>query len=265
MSAALIFPVLAGGRMASATIGAPVPAAAALGRELRQSLPPALVEALDRIGDQIQVEVLDPLLCAASEEQMARTFERVFPKFRDYYVSTVLLMWGSLQEDARRFSALTIRSFQESEHLIQTHGPHWIGQDASLNALHGLRTIIRIAKVATRLFDLERSTEFRANESRAEQWANSMIAYALAFSSVLASLTAVAKGQTTSGKLENVATLAQWSKMYAVQAYHFTKVIGLLKTAPPNGPIDPNEEEDLVLAEAGLDSYAELLRQDDRP
>src|SRR5439155_27184449 len=105
----LILPILPGGRIASATVGPPVPAAAALGRELRQSLPPALVEALDKIGDQIEVEILDPLLCAASVEQLARTFERVFAKFRDYYVSTVLIMWGFLQEDAQRFSALTIR------------------------------------------------------------------------------------------------------------------------------------------------------------
>src|SRR5260370_11565823 len=160
--------------MASTAVGPPVPAAAALGRELRQSLPPGLVEALDKIGDQIEVEILDPLLCAASVEQLASTFERVFPKFRDYYLSTVFIMWGFLQEDAQRFSALTIRSFQESEHLIRARGPDWIGQDASLNALHGLATIIRIAKVATSLFDHERSAELRVNECRAEPWANSI-------------------------------------------------------------------------------------------
>jgi len=65
--------------------------------------------------------------------------------------------------------------------------------------------------------------------------------------------------------LENVATLAHWSKSYAVRAYHFTKVIGPLKSAPPDRPVSPSEEEDLVLAEAGLDSYAEMLRRDDQP
>src|SRR5438132_6947613 len=123
VSATPILPMLPGDRMVSATVGPPVPAAAALGRELRQSLPPALVEALDKISDQIAVEILDPLLCAGSVEQLARTFERVFPKFRDYYLSTVLIMWGFLQEDAQRFSALTIRSFQESEPLIRERGP----------------------------------------------------------------------------------------------------------------------------------------------
>lgn len=251
--------------MAAAAVGPPVPAAAALGTELRRSLPPALVEALDRIGDQIEVDVLDPLLCAVSVEQLGRIFERVFPKFRDYYVSTVLIMWGFLEEDSQRLSELTIRSFRESEDLIRASGPRWIGRAASLNALQGLATMIRIAKVATRLFDPERSRDPRVDDSRADPWANSIIAYTLAFSSVLSSLTALANGRTTSGRLENVAALAHWSKSYATRAYYFTKVIGLLKTTPAIGPVEPSEEEDLVLAEAGLDSYAEVLREDDQP
>jgi hypothetical protein len=37
----------------AASVGPPLRAVATPGRELRQSLPPALVEALDKIGDQI--------------------------------------------------------------------------------------------------------------------------------------------------------------------------------------------------------------------
>src|SRR5579872_2121623 len=110
MSVTLILPMLPAGRMASTAVGPPVPASA-LGSELRQSLPPALVEALDRISDQIALEVFDPLLCAASVEQSAKTFERVFSEFRGYYISTLFLLWGFLQEDPQRFSTLTIRSF----------------------------------------------------------------------------------------------------------------------------------------------------------
>jgi hypothetical protein len=174
-------------------------------------------------------------------------------------------MWGFLQEDPQRFSALTIRSFQQSEDLIRADGPRWIGQGASLNALHGLATIIRIAKAATRLFDREKSADFRGDDSSAELWTNSIVAYAMALSSVLAALTALANGRTTSGRLENVATLANWSKSYAARAYHLTKVIGLLKSAPPRGPVGASEGEDMVLAEAGLESYVEMLRKDDQP
>lgn len=246
----------------AATAGPPVPAAAALGKELRQSLPPALVGALDKIGDQIEIEILAPLLSAASIEQLARTFERVFPTFTDYYISAGLLMWGFLQEDAQRFSALTIRSFQESEHLIRASGPRWIGRDASLNALNGLATVIRVAKVTTRLVDRERPAEIHADESI---WANSMIAYAMAFSSVLTALTALENGRTASPRLENVASLAGWSRSFAAQACHCTKALGLLKASRPVAPIGRSGEEDAVLAEAGLDGYVEALAQDDRP
>lgn len=266
MSAALILPIVPVGRTASATVGLPAPATAALGVELRQSLPLGLVEALDKIGQQIELEILGPLLCAASIDQSLKTFERVFPKFRDYYLSTILIMWGFLQEDPQRFSALTIRSFQESESLIRSSGPHWIGRDASLNAIHGLGTIIRVAKAATRLFDDKSSEgESAIDTSDAESWANSIIAYVLAFSSVLAALTALSSGRPTSARLENVAALAHWSKSYAMHAYHLTKGLGLLRSTRATGTISASDEEDLVLAEAGLDSYAEALRQDDQP
>ena len=264
MSAIPIVPMLPGCRVASTTVGPPVPAGVALGRELRQSLPPALVEALDRISDQIDVEVLGPLLCAASVDQVARAFERNFPKFRDYYVSTIFIMWGFFQEDPERFAALTIRSFKESEELVRQHGPHWIGRDASLNVLHGLATIVRVAKAGTRLFDREGSVELRVDESETELWANSIIAYAMAFSAVLAALTALVNGRATAARLENVVALAHWSKSYAGRAYHFAKILGFLNVQRSTFPVGVSEE-DMLLAEAGLDSYAEGIEQDDRP
>jgi hypothetical protein len=93
----LTLPVLTGSRIISSAVGPPLPASA-LGRELRQSLPPTLVEALDKISDQIATEVFDPLLCAPTIEQSARTFERLFPRFRDYYTSTLLILWGSFKK-----------------------------------------------------------------------------------------------------------------------------------------------------------------------
>jgi hypothetical protein len=249
----------------AAAAGPPVPALAALGKDLRQSLPRPLVGALDQIGDQIEVEILDPLLCAASVEQLTGTFERVFPIFRDYYTSTVLVIWGYLREDTRRFSALATQGLQESERLIRSSGPRWIGRDASLNALNGLGTVIRVAKATARLADRERSAETVADESTAEPWANSIVAYAMAFSPVLKALAALENGRTTSLRLENVASLAHWSKSYAAQAYHFTKALGLLKTSRPVAPIGWGHEEDTVLAEAGIDGYAETLAQDDQP
>jgi hypothetical protein len=264
VSSAIIFPILPEGRVTFVALGQLGPAATSPGNELRRILPPALVVALERIGEQIGEEVFGPLLHAASLEQLARTFEQVFPKFRVYYASTILIIWGWLQEDPRRFSALTIRSFQESEHLIRSHGTRWIGQHASLNALHGLATITRVAKAVAVLLD-KAPADLRPNGSNGEAWANALIAYVMAFSAVRVSLAALAEGRTPSAKLENVAALANWSKSYAVKAYHLAKAIGLLKTVHPSVPVGRSDDEDLVLAEAGLDSYAEGLAQDDRP
>jgi hypothetical protein len=196
---------------------------------------------------------------------LARSFERLFPTFRDYYISTVLILWGFLREDAQRFSALTIRGFQEAEHLIRAGGPHGIGQDASLNALSGVATVIRVANGVTRLVDQDGSAALHANQSSAEPWANSIIAYVMAFSSVLAALTALENRRTTSARLENVASLVHWSRNYAAQSYHFTKALGLLKTSQTVGPVGQSNEEDAVLAGAGLDDYAAALAQDDQP
>lgn len=145
MCTSITLPILPEGRRASGGVGPMVPAAAALEKDL----PPALIKALGRIGNQIEVEILGPLLCAASIDHLAETFERVFPRFRDYYVSTILVVLGWLQEDSQRFYALTIRSFQRAERLIRSHGPHWIGQDASLNALLGLGTMSRVARATS--------------------------------------------------------------------------------------------------------------------
>jgi hypothetical protein len=58
-------------------------------------------------------------------------------------------------------------SAEESEHLIRASGPHWIGQDASLNALSGIATVVRVAKGVTRLVAQDGSAALHANESSA--------------------------------------------------------------------------------------------------
>ncbi len=85
------------------------------------------------------------------------------------------------------------------------------------------------------LVDKERVADFHPNESHAEPWANSIVAYVMAFSALLSALTALEAGRTAAAKLENLAMLAHWSKRYAVQAYHLAKVLGLLKTR--DGPV----------------------------
>jgi hypothetical protein len=219
---------------------------------------------LDKISDQIRVEILDPLLCAASEAELAATFERLFPKFRDYYAWSILILQGSLQEDVRQFSDLTIRSFRESEDLIRPAGPQWLGSAATLNALQGLRTVACIVKAAIRRWHEGGLADIGKERLQLEQWANSLLSYWLAYFAVHASLTDLASRRATSPKLDNVVALANRSNRYAVDAYHLSKVIGLLKPTPFHGPIDHGDEEDIILANTGLESYVEALNQYDK-
>ena len=174
-------------------------------------------------------------------------------------------LWGFFQEDPQRFSALTIRSFAGSENLIRASGPHWIGQEATSNAVQALATITRVTKGAVRLFDGKVVSNIRGDASSGEAWANSIIGFAMAFSAVLSALTGLRDGRRISARLENTAALAHWSRDYAVRAYHFTKTLGLLKVTPAAAPISSSEAEDEILAESGLERYAEMLIKDDQP
>jgi hypothetical protein len=109
------------------------------------------------------------------------------------------------------------------------------------------------------------ASDIQADAATGEAWANSIVGFVMAFSAVLSALTALTNGRTTAARLENVAALAYWSRNYAGRVYHLTKTLGLLKTTPGAAPIGSSEVEDEILAESGLDSYAEALVKDDQP
>lgn len=269
----LSLPILPTGRPPT-TIGPAVPTSSTLSAELRQALPPALVSALDRVGEQIQVEVLDPLLCSGSTDDLKSVFERLFPRFRDYYLSTVLIIWANFEQDPQRFSAFTLRSFQASEKLIQAEGPKWMGEATTLDALQALFTITRTAKAAIRISS---RTTLNTSQDGAERWANWVVAFGMAFSGVVYSLSLLAKGNAGSVRLGNVAMLAHWAKTYAVQCYHDAEELGLLHapqrpdslTADQDAARTSNlpegiDDDELQLAEAGLADYNEMLQQDEQ-
>jgi hypothetical protein len=246
------------------TFGPAVSGAAALGEELRTKLPLSLIRDLDKVSEQIRVEIIGPLLCAGSDEELAGTFERTLPKFAECYVRIFQVLQESLQEDALQFSDLTMRSFRESERLIRSSGPQWIGQPATLNALLGLSTVGGIAKAAIRLGQQGNLVGIGKDPSSREQWVKSLISYWMSYFAVHAALTLLANGDTTP-RLDNVVTLANRSSRCALDAYHLSKVIGLLKPPVFHGPVDQGDDEDIVLANTGMESYLEMLRQDDQP
>jgi len=85
----------------------------------------------------------------------------------------------------------------------------------------------------------------------------------MALSGVLSPLAALANNRVPSASLENVVQLAHWSKSYAVMAYHAGKSLGFLRVLRPGPITEADEQEDGELADAGLTSYNELLRDDE--
>lgn len=263
MSIPLILPTLPTGKAEPVALGPVVPPATGLGTELREALPRGVVEALEKLGDQIRIEVLEPIVCAETLDALVRAFERLYPRFQAYYSSTILIIWASVAQDPQRFSALTMRGFHESESLIRDKGPQWIGSDGTSQALAALTTIRRVAKAASELINPAVAEKVQPDPSVLAEWANAVVAFGLAFSVVVASLQALISGNAISGRLQNIVQLAHWSKAYAGKAYHLAKVIGLLKPVSPERPITENDDEDLELAEAGLDDYSKLLLAED--
>ncbi len=255
-------PEIAQSRFPPASVGPFMPPTTRLREEVRQALSPGLLGVLDGLAAQIQTQTLDPLLFAGSREELAKTFQRAYPKFRDQYLSMTLALWAAVEEDPQRFSAVVIPAFEESRDILRGRGRRYLGQDATLAALMGLDTIMRVSRATTKLLEQEKIEAVQLDEKSAQEWATWIIAYFMAASGVLSSL---AVGEQLRGKRENVGQLAYWSKDYAVKVYHITKEIGLLQTPPHSGLLhQASDEEDFLLAEAGLDDYREFLLKDEK-
>src|SRR5258708_4442747 len=174
-------PTLSFVQPAPVTLGPAVPSSTTLGAEIRGTLPPALLSALDSVGTQIQIEILDPLLSAPTQEQLTETFERVLPKFANYYESTIRILWGYFEQDPQRVAALTVRAYGGSEQFLREHGSQWLGHETMLSTLRGIATITKIAKASANF--LETQVQAQASEA-AVDWLRALIGYLMAFSSV---------------------------------------------------------------------------------
>lgn len=258
---AIALPAIHFRRVPPPAVGLAMPPTHTIGGELRQALPVATVEALDGLVAQTQAQILDPLLYATSVEQLTRTFEQLYPKFWNHSFSLILTLWAAVEEDPQRFFVLTTPGFEESQDILRERGPRLIGQDATLAALFGLHTITRVSQAATKLLEPKPVLAVQLNEDLAKEWQEWIIAYGMAVSGVLFSLIS---GKRLRGRRDNIVHLAYWSKTYAVKVYDLTKRLGLLQPMAPPGPLpEASDEEDLLLAEAGLDDYRQLLEEEE--
>lgn len=174
---------------------------------------------------------------------------------------------GSQADKASRFSDLTISSFRESERILSSSGPFWIGRDSSQDALQGLAAMTRVVKAAAKA---AQNPEAAASleKARLENWSNSIVAYMLTFSVVLFSAfrSQLPGGGTPdrfqAGKHSRVGFLEQSLRRSRL---HHLDVARNPSASSAGTACWAKRDEDVLLADTGLQEYASALHREDLP
>lgn len=231
-----------------------LPPSAALPPSLRRIFEPSVLQALDGLWKQIETETLIPLFLAEPRE-LAQVFQLVHPRFAAYYVGATMALVANVKQP-ELIGQMVTYSFDALGTTLQQRGPANLGRDATIVALIGAHTMGRIFKAAAQLVS-GKEAAIRL-EGIAEAWTRITTAYMLAMFGISC---AISQADSFEGRWENVQTLAHWSRAYAAQARDLSVRHGILRLPPrPSGdwPVQ-STEEDLELADAGLEDYARLL------
>jgi hypothetical protein len=225
---------------------------------LKKLLPAPVIAALEVNSEQMQLLVIEPLLVSEPAELGAR-FSEVFGRFVELYLSGALLVVATLGADLGRFASIAPRSFGTCENLIRRHMDSWLGRDAGLAVLRGLTTVQRVVAGTFRTIADEKLRPLPEDASLLEL-GNWTIAYFQALGAVLW----VLNGRISIPiRRENVVQLAYWSANYASGCYAMARAKGLLRPADSRGPLPVADLEDVELADAGLNDYAEMLSSEE--
>lgn len=253
MTATLTLPETAPQRMPR-TVSLPLTSRPALDQEARRTLPPAIADALEGVAQQTRGEILQPLLYAPSPQALVETFVALYPRYWGHHVSAALLLAAAVGGDLRRLFALTTRALQDAEEALREHAPSWLGLDAATAALFGLETMRRAAR------GIVTAPHTKLAQSDQDQWTNNVIAHSMAGLAVLFAI----RDEPAHARPENVRALAYWSRGYALNVYRIARRLGLLAPRALEDPLPPGDEEDLLLANTGLDDYCHMLAEEER-
>ena len=225
---------------------------------LKKLLPAPVISALEVNSEQMQLLVIEPLLVSDPADLVQR-FSEVFGRFVELYLSGTLLVVATLGADFGRFASIAPRSFETCEALIRSQMHSWLGSDAGLAVLRGLTTVQRVV-IGTFRTMADGKSRALPEDATLVELANRTIAYFQALAAVLW----VLNGRISIPiRRENVIQLAYWSADYASGCYSIARAKGLLRTANSRGPLPVADPEDLELADAGLNDYAEMLSSEE--
>jgi hypothetical protein len=202
----------------------------------------------------MQLLVIEPLL-VSDPADLGQRFSEVFGRFAELYLSGALLVVATQGADFGRFASIAPRSFETCEALVRNQMHPWLGSDAGMAVLRGLATVQRVVLGTFRTMS-HRHSRAVPEDAGLMELANCTMAYFQALGAVLW----VLGGRISIPiRRENLIQLAYWSADYASRCYAIARAKGLLRSANGRGPLPAADPEDMELAGAGLNDYAEML------
>lgn len=228
------------------------------GDPLKKLLPAPVIRALEVNSEQMQLLVIEPLLVSDPTE-LGQRFSEVFGRFVELYLSGTLLVAATLGADLGRFASIAPSSFETCEDLIRNQMPSWLGRDASLAILGGLTAVQRVV-IGTLRTMADPKSRALTEDASLEELANRIIAYFQALGAVLW----VLSGRVLIAiRRENVIQLGYWSASYARGCYAIARAKGLVRPPGNRAPLPEADPEDVELADAGLNDYADMLSSEE--
>jgi hypothetical protein len=225
--------------------------------EVRSALPPPVLQAIDGLFTQMENQVIEPLLYGVQVNDLPAAFQRQYPQFVPLYTAVIGTVLSAFEQDPQRLLTVATGGLVDVARTLQEVGPARIGREPTLAALIGLQTIARVAqRTITRSGGIPPLPEREVAE-----WGSFAFAHMLSLFAVTSFL---AHDEPLRGGVVNASVLARWSKEYAMRVYHLSKSMGLLRPVDASAPIPAeSDEEDLRLANAGLEHYRELLAREE--
>lgn len=221
---------------------------------LKTKLPPPALGALELIMQQMVSDILQPLLYIPDLEGLRKEFGGLFGRFSDLQNSIFYLMYSVIPDisDLLLLSTPALAMFKRD---LENRGGETIGEEAANDTLLALFTAGIVNRRIVKLIDSGDKIDITEEDLR--QLHNWITAYNMA------SLCVWHYFDSHDGLQSNVRMLAYWSRYYAVGIYECAKALRLLEVRVVGGEVAEPDEEDLELAQAGLEDFVTRLVEEE--
>ena len=225
--------------------------------ELRRVLPATTAEALDAIIRQMQVTVFEPLVYASTPDELRERFVGSFPSYSMQYLSASLQLAIAVAQQPNTVATAITRGLREWQ--APPAATSVLGKEVAMMLTSAVDVTARVVQRSLRTLMQGPRPGGQAQESR---WLNGFMLFTMAVTPVLDAL----RETPVTARRENLVLLTMWARIYAAQLYAQSRLLGWIPAATEiigaeRSPLaTATEDEERLLAEAGLTAWAEDLR-----